>query len=263
MDSALNQAIDQQELSVFYQPIFSLYDDKLLGFEALVRWTHPELGFISPEKFIPIAEETGLVIKVDNWVLREVCQQMATWQVDYPQHSPLTISVNISGQNFSQPTFVEYIRSILQSSGLQPDQLHLEITESTIMKYADSTVKMLADLKQMGVKLHIDDFGTGYSSLNYLHNFSLDAIKIDRSFISNMLKSESSSGLVYTIIKLAHMLNMTVIAEGVETDNQKSLLKNMQCEQAQGYYFAKPMDKTSLERLYMQKSTKKQAVPLK
>jgi diguanylate cyclase (GGDEF)-like protein len=259
MESALRRALDQQELEVYYQPIFSLQNDQLQGFEALVRWRHPEQGMIAPRKFIPLAEETNLIIQIDRWILREACQQMAVWQDEYPQNPHLTISVNMSGQNLSRPGLVDFIQSVLNACNFPSEQLHLEITESTIMQYAQSTVSLLDNLQRLGVKLHIDDFGTGYSSLSYLHRFPLDALKIDRSFVRNMGENEGSSGLVSTIIKLAHTLNMAVIAEGVETINQKLFLKSMQCEQAQGYYLAKPMDKSSIENILLQKSTIKRA----
>jgi EAL domain-containing protein (putative c-di-GMP-specific phosphodiesterase class I) len=183
---------------------------------------------------------------------------MATWQEEYPRNPPLTISVNISGLHLSRPGLAEEVQSVLETCGLKPEQLHIEITESAIMQHAQSTVTLLTDLQQLGVKLYIDDFGIGYSSLSYLHQFPLDAIKIDRSFINNMQQNEKLSELVSTIIKLAHTLNMKVIAEGVETSNQRFSLESMKCEEAQGFHFAKPMEKTKIETLFLRNTSAKE-----
>jgi diguanylate cyclase (GGDEF)-like protein len=258
MELALRKALEKDELTAYYQPIFSLQTDQLLGFEALVRWLHPIQGIITPGTFIPLAEETGLIVRIDRLVLREACKQMATWQEEYPRNPPLTISVNISGLHLSRPGLAEEVQSVLEKCGLKPEQLHIEITESAIMQHAQSTVTLLTDLQQLGVKLYIDDFGIGYSSLSYLHQFPLDAIKIDRSFINNMQQNEKLSELVSTIIKLAHTLNMKVIAEGVETSNQRFSLESMKCEEAQGFHFAKPMEKTKIETLFLRNTSAKE-----
>jgi diguanylate cyclase (GGDEF)-like protein len=260
MESDLRQAIEKQEMAVFYQPIFALHSNRLVGFEALVRWLHPTQGLILPGKFIPLAEETGWIAKIDLWVLNEACNQMVAWGKSYIHDPPLTISVNLSGQTLSRSGLINDIQSVLDCCGLPPTQLNLEITERAIMQQTNPMVNLLSRLQQMGVKIYIDDFGIGYSSLSYLHSFPLDAIKIDRSFISSMQDNDMSSGLVNTIIKLAHTLNMSVVAEGVETNNQRSSLKSMQCEEAQGFHFAKPMEVNKIEEHYLGKLTSKTLV---
>jgi EAL domain-containing protein (putative c-di-GMP-specific phosphodiesterase class I) len=237
----LRRAVERQELSVHFQPIMSLETNRLAGFEALARWQHPQRGFISPVDFISIAEETGLIIELGRLILRESCSQMRAWQLEHPNQKALTMSVNLSGKQFTQHNLIEQIRQILQETGLDPHCLKLEITESVVMENAEIAKSMLMQLRALGVKLSIDDFGTGYSSLSYLHRFPVNTLKIDRSFISSMSAGDENMEIVRTIMTLANNLGMDVVAEGVETEKQLAQLKEMRCEYGQGYLFSKPL----------------------
>jgi diguanylate cyclase (GGDEF)-like protein/PAS domain S-box-containing protein len=242
LETDLRRAVENQEFQLYYQPIVSLRSQKITGFEALVRWQHPQRGLISPAEFIPIAEETGLIIPLGLWVLQEACHQMKTWQTQF-SFTPLTISVNISGKQFSQGNLIEQVKRILQETSLDPLSLKLEITESTIMENAESATVMLLQLQGLGIGLSIDDFGTGYSSLGYLNRFPVDTLKIDRSFISSVDTNAEKMEIIRTIVSLAWNLGMDVVAEGVETTKQLAQLKSLQCESGQGYFFSKPVDK--------------------
>jgi len=252
VETDLRRAIDRQELRVYYQPIVSLATCKISGFEALVRWQHPERGLISPSDFIPVAEETGLIIPLGAWVLREACRQTRIWQKQLPSHHPLTISVNLSGKQFSQSDLVYQIGQILQETELQPNHLKLEITESVVMGNAELAIAMLFQLKALGVQLQIDDFGTGYSSLSYLHRFPTDTLKIDRSFVSRMSPNGEGSEIVRTIVTLAHNMGMSVTAEGVETIEQLNQLRTLKSDHGQGYFFSKPVNCDEAESLLAQ-----------
>ena len=241
LENDLRRAVERQELSVHFQPIMSLETNRIAGFEALARWQHPQRGFISPLDFISIAEETGLIIELGRLVLRESCRQMRAWQLENPNQKALTISVNLSGKQFTQHNLIEQIRQILQETGLDPHSLKLEITESVVMENAETAKSMLMQLRALGVKLSIDDFGTGYSSLSYLHRFPVNTLKIDRSFISSMSAGDENLEIVRTIMTLANNLGMDVVAEGVETEKQLAQLKEMRCEYGQGYLFSKPL----------------------
>ena len=242
LETDLRRALERQEFRIYYQPIVSLLSGRIKGFEALVRWQHPERGLVSPTEFIPVAEETGLMIPIGWWVFHEACRQMHLWQVQFPANPPLTISVNLSDKQFSQPNLSEQIEKILHETSLDPRSLKLEITESVIMENAESATTMLSQLRSLGVQLYMDDFGTGYSSLSYLHRFPLDMLKIDRSFVSRMGVGDENSEIVRAIVTLAHNLSMNVTAEGVETTEQLALLQVLQCEYGQGYFFSKPVD---------------------
>jgi diguanylate cyclase (GGDEF)-like protein/PAS domain S-box-containing protein len=241
LENDLRRAIEREEFVVYYQPIVSLTTGRLAGFEALVRWIHPERGVISPGDFIPIAEETGLILSMGHLILREACRQLSEWQKIYPQHRRLNMSVNLSSRQFSQRGTIELIRDVLRETGLSPACLKLEITETAIMENTESAMDTLLQLKSMGVQLSVDDFGTGYSSLGYLYRFPMDVLKIDRSFISRVDTDGEKLELVRTIITLAWNLGMDVIAEGVETTKQLAQLKMLKCEYGQGYLFSKPM----------------------
>jgi len=249
LETDLRRAIERQEFRLYYQPIISLNNGMINGFEALVRWQHPERGLISPAEFIPMAEETGLIIPIGWWVIREACNQMHIWQAQFPENSSLAISVNISGKQFSQPNLSQQIEQILQETSLDPRTFKLEITESAIVENAESATVMLAQLRKLGVQLYMDDFGTGYSSLSYLHRFPIDMLKIDRSFVSRMSFDNENSEIVRTIMTLAHNLGMKVTAEGVETAEQLALLKALKCDYGQGYFFCKPVDSETAETL--------------
>ncbi|HNT25300.1 MAG TPA: EAL domain-containing protein [Anaerolineales bacterium] len=242
LEAELQQAIERKELQVAYQPIIGLGDGKLVGFEALVRWRHPQRGMILPTEFIPMAEETGMIILIDRWVMREACRQTQAWQKSFPHSPPLSINVNISGKQVTQTDFVETVKRILDETGLPPASLHLEITENAIMENFDLTSDVLERVRGLGVELQIDDFGIGYSSLNYLSRFPLHALKIDQSFISMMGDDSSYHKIVQAIVRLTHGLGMSVIAEGVETEAQLHQLQALECEYVQGSLISMPLD---------------------
>ena len=223
--------------------------NKLSGFEALARWNHPTKGFISPTNFIPISEETGLILPLGSWLLEEACRQLKTWQIKYPQDSPLKISVNLSGKQLREITLIDQVEKILTKTQLKPISLKLEITESILMENIEAATKTLLALRKKGIQLSIDDFGTGYSSLSYLHRFPVDTLKIDRSFVSEIKSGQENSAIVKTIVTLAHMLNMDVIAEGIENKSQLDQLKLLNCEHGQGYFFSKPLSRKDAEAL--------------
>jgi diguanylate cyclase (GGDEF)-like protein/PAS domain S-box-containing protein len=255
LETELRRAVEREEFVVHYQPIVSVDNGRILGFEALVRWRHPEHGLVMPDQFIPAAEETGLIVPLGWWVLRAACRQTSEWQQLFPVVPPLSISVNISGKLFLTTNMAGRLLEILKESGLPPASLHLEITESAIMDHRDAAIAELTKLRSAGVKLHIDDFGTGYSSLTYLQRFSYDSLKIDRSFVSGMRQEEEGSELVRAIVALGKMLNMNVIAEGVETPEQYRWLLAMQCPEAQGFWFSKPLDHNAAARLLQARPT--------
>ncbi|GAC1491350.1 MAG: hypothetical protein NVS2B14_03720 [Chamaesiphon sp.] len=246
LDIALRWAIKRQELRLHYQPIMSLFNSKIIGFEALVRWQHPERGLVMPNEFISVAEETGLIIPIGQWVLQEACCQMRLWEQQFSPDSLLTVSVNLSAKQFSQPDLIEQVKQILQKTGLDAHRLKLEITESVVMDNAEAATMMLKQLQALGVQLSIDDFGTGYSSLSYLHRFPTNTLKIDRSFVSRTNSEQEKWEIVWTIITLAHNLGMTVIAEGIETAEQLDKLRMLKCEYGQGYFFSKPLEAKSV-----------------
>jgi diguanylate cyclase (GGDEF)-like protein/PAS domain S-box-containing protein len=251
MENDLRRALERQELRAFYQPTVCLSTGKLTGFEALMRWQHPERGLILPEEFIPLAEETGLIVPMGLWILREAAGQMKKWLTQFPLQSDLTISVNLSGIQIGEPNFVPEVEQILSETGLDPVNLTLEITESVLMRNPQAATIQLAQLKALGVRLHIDDFGTGYSSLSYLHDLPVDTLKIDRSFIARIGTDQERGEIIKTIATLAHNLGMEVIAEGVETAAQLSQVKEVQCECAQGFYFSRPMESSAAEALLL------------
>jgi len=242
LESDLRRALEKHELCVYYQPIISVAGGELYGFEALVRWKHPERGTISPEEFIPLAEETGLILPLGLGVLREACSQLREWQQRSRLNRDLIMSVNLSGKQLTQPGLMERIEEVLLEFQLNPWHLKLEITETVVMENPELAAVTLAKLRGLGVRLSIDDFGTGYSSLSYLNRFPLDTLKIDRSFITSMNQADENLQIVKTIITLAGNLGMQVIAEGVETEEQLNQLKTLKCQYAQGFYFSQPLD---------------------
>jgi len=236
---ALSEGLDRHQFTVHYQPIVSLRSGGLVGFEALARWTHPKMGEVPPSEFIPVAEECGSIRELGNFVMRQACEQAAMWNAIYLPPRPLTISVNVSAHQIADEGFLRDVELVLRETGLAPDQLRLELTESVVLSNLDATVSAIARLKLYGVSFSLDDFGTGYSSLNYLHKLPYDAIKIDRSFLSGGgLKNRIVVG---AIVNLAHSLDMEVVAEGVETAEQRDALDRIGCDFAQGYFFAKPL----------------------
>jgi diguanylate cyclase (GGDEF)-like protein/PAS domain S-box-containing protein len=249
LENDLRRAVEHGEFHLLYQPIFNLQTGALAGFEALVRWQHPEKGPVSPMDFIPIAEETGLITSIGRWILHEACLQMRLWQKLYPQMTDMSISVNLSGKQFKQVDIVDQVKMVLFDTGLDPECLRLELTETVVMEDAEVASKMLKQLRTLGVQISIDDFGTGYSSLSYLHHFPIDILKIDRSFVGRMTDSGGNAEIARTIISLAHTMGMKVVAEGVEQDYQREHLKTLGCEYGQGYLFSKPINTELAEQL--------------
>ena len=250
IEAGLRKAIDAQQLIVHYQPIVSAFDRRLCGFEALVRWNHPERGFIPPGEFIPVAEENDLIVLLGRWVLVESCRQMVEWQKSFADGPPLTISVNVSARQMSEFCLVDDVEFALAESGLNPELLALEMTESSIMGNTEQTLAILGRLKTMGVRLLIDDFGTGYSSLSLLQQLPFNCLKIDRSFIRDLSGEGGNLNIVSAILQLAHSLKLEVIAEGVETEEQLRILCDLGCDNVQGFLFSKPVDARAAERFY-------------
>jgi diguanylate cyclase (GGDEF)-like protein/PAS domain S-box-containing protein len=242
LENDLRKAVTREEWFLVYQPIVELVSGRLKGFEALIRWRHPSAGVIPPIKFIPVAEDTGLIIPMGDWTLRDACRRMRGWLDRFPEASDMSVSVNLSSKQFRQPQLVERIREILAEVNLPAPNLRLEITESDVMDDVRRTAGMLKELRDVGVKLAIDDFGTGHSSLSYLHRLPADTLKVDRSFVMAMNEERENREIVKTIVDLAHHLRMNVTAEGVETAAHLASLQELGCEQGQGYYFSKPLE---------------------
>lgn len=249
-EAGLRKAIDSNQLVVHYQPILSVTDSRIRGFEALVRWIHPERGMVPPGEFIPVAEESDLILLLGRWVLREACCTVAEWQKTLVPERPFMVSVNVSSRQLGDGRLVEDVESALAESGLRPECLALEITESSIMGNTEQTLTILHRLKSMGVRLEIDDFGTGYSSLSYLQRLPFGALKIDRSFVRGIGAGNGSLDIVRAIVELAHSLRMQVIAEGVETSDQLDALHKLGCDLIQGFLISKPVDASSAESFY-------------
>jgi diguanylate cyclase (GGDEF)-like protein/PAS domain S-box-containing protein len=252
IETGLRKAIDAHQLVLHYQPIVSASDNHLCGFEALVRWNHPERGLVPPSEFIPVAEGSDLIVLLGRWVLVESCRQMAEWQKSFAASPPLTISVNVSARQLSDSRLVEDVEFALAQSGLHPESLALEMTESSIMGNTEQTLAILDRLKAMSIRLEIDDFGTGYSSLSRLQRLPFDSLKIDRSFIRELSDGNGSLDIVRAIMQLAHSLRLEVIAEGVESDEQLCSLRQLDCDYIQGFLFSKPVDAEAAECLYRQ-----------
>ncbi len=248
IESDLRRAIEREEFHVNYQPIVSLESGRISGFEALVRWHHPERGVILPSEFVSVAEETGLIMQIDRLVLRQACLQMRHWQEAIPSTRRMKISVNLSCKQFMQPMIVEQVMEILHETGLDPSSLKLEITESAMMEGRDYTMRVLERLSQTGIELSLDDFGTGYSSLSYIHRFPVSTLKIDQSFIKRIGGDENGE-IVRAVVTLARNLGMEVVAEGIETELQLDQLRALNCEQGQGFYFSIPVDVASATAL--------------
>jgi diguanylate cyclase (GGDEF)-like protein len=251
IETDLRRAISRKEFFLNYQPIVSLETGKVSSFEALVRWRHPERGLVMPSEFIPVAEETGLIVPLGLWVLNEACRQMHEWQKLQRADEHVTVSVNLSSRQFSQADLIDQVSAALRDSGLRAGSLKLEITESMVMENIDTAIGMLTQLRGLGVGLSIDDFGTGYSSLSYLHRFPIDTLKIDRSFVTQMTDNTENAEIVRTIVTLARSLNMDVIAEGVETREQLGQLSDLGCDYGQGYLFSRPVGATQALELLL------------
>jgi len=247
MVSALHGAVADNQLTIHYQPLITLGDGAVHGFEALLRWNHPSLGLIPPSEFIPVAEETGLIVQLGRWVVRQACKQMAEWNRTHG--TSLHVSVNLSAKQFQDEELVRQVQRALTDSGLDARQLDLELTETAVLENKEQAIVILNAFKEMGIRLSLDDFGTGYSSFSYLHQLPYDTLKIDRSFIAQLGNDGGSNEIVHAIIVLAHNLRMSVVAEGVEEGPQADQLKGMWCEYAQGYHYARPMASEDAEKL--------------
>jgi diguanylate cyclase (GGDEF)-like protein/PAS domain S-box-containing protein len=249
LETDLRRALDREEFRVWYQPVLSIVTGKLVGFEALVRWQHPQRGVVLPEHFIAAAEETGLIVLIGRAVLREACRQLREWQVQFPGAAALTMSVNLSAKQFRQHDLVDHVARALGAWDLAPAALRLEVTETAIIENAPAAAEMLGRLRTLGVRVDLDDFGTGYSSLSYLHRFEMDALKIDRSFVAGIGDQGEHSEIVRTIVNLARGLEMDVIAEGVERVEQLEVLHTLGCEQVQGFLFSPPLTSEAVRSL--------------
>ncbi len=250
----LRHALESKEFVVYYQPIVSLENRSIAGFEALVRWNHPKRGLLLPMEFIPLAEETGLIIPLSLWIIRDACKQMRVWQQRFTSDSPMVVSVNVSPKHLANANFINQITGILDETNLDPEQLALEITENTLIENIEYMASLFLQLKDLGIKINIDDFGTGYSSLSYLQQFSINTVKIDQSFISRLSKNEKDAEIVQSIINMAHNMKMHVIAEGVEQSGNLRTLENMKCEYAQGFFFSYPLNIHEAEKLLAQQT---------
>jgi EAL domain-containing protein (putative c-di-GMP-specific phosphodiesterase class I) len=240
-NSDLRKALDQNQFVLYYQPEVDLATRKIVGLEALIRWNHPERGLIPPMNFIPLAEESGLILPIGDWVLQEACNQIQKWCIEDISHVTLRVGVNLSARQFSREGLADHVEALLIQSGISSRQLGLEMTESSIIPNVRIAMEVLGSLRRLGVSLLMDDFGTGYSSLNNLHSFPFDVLKIDRSFVNRMTEGEQPLQIVRTIIELARVMGMDVVAEGIETCEQYQLLRDMRCRLGQGYLFSRPL----------------------
>ena len=239
-ENGLRQALEREEFRVFFQPAVSIETGEIVGVEALVRWEHPERGLVGPADFIALAEETGLIVPIGAWVLRQACGHARRWEVERNGDGPLTVSVNVSARQLAEPAFVDAVADALEETGIDPSGLCLEVTESVLIEDPDSSTETLAALKRLGVKVAVDDFGTGYSSLEHLRKFPIDSVKIDRSFVRGLPHSSEDVAIVGAVIELGHALNLSVVAEGVETADQLGNLQRAGCDTAQGFLFSRP-----------------------
>ena len=245
MELDLRKALPNGEFELYYQPVVNLKMNKISGFEALIRWNHPEKGLVAPVNFIPLAEENGFIVPLGEWIIREACFTAARW----PDH--LRVAINISAVQFRNPGLMQVIVSALATSGLHPNQLEIEITETVLLEKHATTLAMLHQLRSLGIRISLDDFGTGYSSLTYLQSFPFDKIKIDRSFVQNVSDNVGSRSIVRAIAALAHGMGMTTTAEGVETEEQLELIAAEGCTEVQGYFFSMPVPLIHIEQLYL------------
>jgi EAL domain-containing protein (putative c-di-GMP-specific phosphodiesterase class I) len=250
LEADLRRALEAGELFLQYQPTFDLASGQLVGAEALARWQHPTRGLVPPTEFIPLAEASGLIRPLGAWVLREACRQAAEWQrTSAPRDKPLALNINLSGRQLQYPEVVDDVATALAESGLPPDSLVLEMTESVLMDDNENVLDILRRIKELGARLAIDDFGTGYSSLSYLHRFPVDILKIDRSFVERLSRTFDNAELAWTVVRLGQSLQLQTVAEGVEDSTQFLALRRMGCDIGQGFYFGRPMESEDLERL--------------
>jgi EAL domain-containing protein (putative c-di-GMP-specific phosphodiesterase class I) len=243
----LREALEKEEFFLAYQPTFTLTDMTPTGVEALIRWQHPTRGIVQPDAFIPLLEETGLIVEVGRWVLSEACRQGAAWRrAGYP----IVMAVNVSARQLDTDELIADIEGALADSGLEPQALTIEITETTLMRNIEETVRRLGEIKQLGVRIAIDDFGTGYSSLAHLQQFPVDALKIDRSFISGLRHNKEGETLIRTLVQLGKALSIETFAEGIEQHHELSLLRDEDCDNGQGFLFARPLDAAAIEAFF-------------
>jgi diguanylate cyclase (GGDEF)-like protein/PAS domain S-box-containing protein len=259
LESELRLALEQNQLRLHYQPIVQVETGEIVGFEALLRWQHPEHGLLAPDKFIEIAESTGLIVPIGRWVLDSACQQIRSWQSMFPSDPPLIISVNVSAKQFTHTTLVSDARTIIRKTEMEPSRLQLEVTESMAMADPDLTDRVLVQLKDLGIQIVIDDFGTGHSSLSRLRRFPVDVIKIDRSFVHNMHDDHVNRDIVHLILTLAQNLNLKVIAEGIESSAHVLQLKQLNCQLGQGYFFSPPLEADAAQQLLANSSGRRDA----
>jgi predicted signal transduction protein with EAL and GGDEF domain len=254
IENELRQAVEREEFRVYYMPIVSLATGRIDGFEALVRWQHPERGIVPPMEFMGVAEEAGLIIAIDRWVLRRACRDVREWQQKMIDGERLTVSVNLSAKQFHHADLVETIRSAVTESGLPGESLGIEITEGVLIDNTSTAGAMLGEMRKLGARIYLDDFGTGYSSLSYLQRFPIDSVKIDRSFVSRLGPKAEGHEIVQAIVTLAHNLGMNVIAEGIETADQLALLRRLKCGYGQGWLFSKPIPHEEATELLLQEA---------
>ncbi|HYE99007.1 MAG TPA: EAL domain-containing protein, partial [Planctomycetota bacterium] len=247
LESDLRQALERSQFVPYYMPIVSLETGRISGFEALVRWNHPERGIVPPVEFIGIAEESGLVVPIDRLIMRKAAQQLKAWQDKY-EMPDLTVSVNLSGRQFRHTDLAEQVERSLKDSGLDGRSLAVEITENVLIQETETATQMLGNIRKLGVRTYLDDFGTGYSSLSYLHRFPIDTVKIDRSFVSRMGPKKEDHEIVRAIVQLAQNLGIGVVAEGVESPSHLSLLRALKCGYGQGWFFSKPIPAEEAEK---------------
>jgi EAL domain-containing protein (putative c-di-GMP-specific phosphodiesterase class I) len=246
-ENALHRALERGELRVFFQPVVDLGSARCIGAEALVRWQHPERGLVPPADFVPLAEETGLVVELGSWVLEEACRHAAQWQLEHD--AGFVVSVNLSGRQLAQPDLADRFAAVIERTGVLPANLCFEITESVLMADADAAIAVIERIRALGVQLAIDDFGTGYSSLGYLKRFPVDIVKIDRAFVAGLGTDAGDTAIVSAVVGLGHALGLRVVAEGVETQEQLAELVALGCDEAQGYFFAPPQPVQDLTEL--------------
>jgi EAL domain-containing protein (putative c-di-GMP-specific phosphodiesterase class I) len=239
LSNGLRRAVDRDEFCLFYQPRLNLETGQIVGAEALIRWRHPELGLVMPSKFISLAEETGLIVYLSEWVVKQACRQINYWQQQ--GLPPIRVSVNLSGQDFKRDRLVEMIRNAIAASKIKPQCLEIEITEGIIVSHTGIAKEILTELRTEGIHITVDDFGTGYSSLSYLRNFPIDTLKIDRCFVQNIDKNRSDATITMAVVELARALSLEVVAEGVENQAQLDFMKQAKCDSIQGFYFSRPV----------------------